>query len=106
MLKTLIHELAHHLDPELHTAPRAESETVAEAAAFVVAAHQGIDTTTYSFPYITTWAGTQDGPALIKMVMARVQPIAHRLLDALEGDTKDDVDTASQETAPPHALAA
>src|SRR5918998_922153 len=56
MLKTLVHELAHHLDPELRTAPQAERETVAEATAFVVAAHQGIDTAPYTFPYIATWA--------------------------------------------------
>ncbi len=60
MLKTLIHELAHHLDPELELAPAGERETVAEATAFIVAAHQGIDTGSYSFPYIATWAGQQD----------------------------------------------
>jgi hypothetical protein len=38
MLKTFIHELGHHLDPELELAPRGEAETVAEATAFVVAA--------------------------------------------------------------------
>ena len=56
MVKTLAHELAHHLDPELQAVSRAECETVAEATAFVVAAHQGIDTGSYSFPYIATWA--------------------------------------------------
>src|SRR5919199_5656401 len=80
MVKTLSHELAHHLDPELQAVPRAECETVAEATAFVVAAHQGIDTGSYSFPYIATWASRQDGPALLKQVMSRVQTIAHRLI--------------------------
>jgi antirestriction protein ArdC len=86
MVKTLAHELAHHLDPALQAAPRAECETVAEATAFVVAAHHHIDTGSYSFPYIATWAGTQDGSALLKQVMSRVQRIAHRLLEALERD--------------------
>ena len=84
MLKTLIHELGHHLDPKLRTAPQPERETVAEATAFVVAAHQGIDTGSYSFPYIAGWADRQDGATLIKAVMARVQQIAHRLIAGLD----------------------
>src|SRR5919199_787187 len=80
MVKTLCHELAHHLDPELQAAARAECETVAEATAFVVAAHAGIDTGSYSFPYIATWASRHDGPALLKQVMGRVQAMAHRLI--------------------------
>ena len=80
MVKTLAHELAHHLDPELQTVSRAERETVAEATAFVVAAHTGIDTGSYSFPYIATWASRQDRPAVLKQVMGRVQVIAHRLI--------------------------
>src|ERR671932_425442 len=80
MVKTLCHELAHHLDPELQAVSRAECETVAEATAFIVAAHAGIDTSSYSFPYITTWASRNDGPALLKQVMGRVQVIAHRLI--------------------------
>ncbi len=86
MVKTLIHELGHHLDPELELAPRGEAETVAEATAFIIAAHQGIDTGGYTFPYIAAWAGTQDGPALLKEVMGRVQAIAHRLLETLKCD--------------------
>ena len=80
MVKTLIHELGHHLDPELELAPRGERETVAEATAFIVAAQQGIDTASYSFPYIAFWAGKDDGAAAIKTVMARVQQIAHRII--------------------------
>ena len=53
---------------------------MAEATAFVVAAHAGIDTGCYSFPYIATWASQHDGPALLKQVMGRVQAIAHRLI--------------------------
>jgi antirestriction protein ArdC len=99
MLKTLVHELAHHLDPELRHAPRAECETVAEATAFVVAAHQGIDTGTYSFPYVAVWASRQDQPAILKQVMGRVQGIAHQLLDHLEGT--DDDSTAGGDEPPP-----
>ena len=80
MVKTLCHELAHHLDPELQAVSRAECETVAEATAFVVAAHHNIDTGSYSFPYIATWAILPAGPLLLKQVMGRVQTIAHRLI--------------------------
>ncbi len=60
-----------HLDPELELAAAGERETVAEATAFIVAAHQGIDSGSYSFPYIAAWAGRQDGTTLIKQVLGR-----------------------------------
>lgn len=97
MLKTLIHELGHHLDPELELAPVGERETVAEATAFVVA-HQGIDTGSYSFPYIATWAGQQDGPTLIKQVLGRVQPIAHRLIASILDEQL--IETAALQDSP------
>ncbi len=53
---------------------------MAEATAFVVAAHVGIDTGSYSFPYIAVWAGQQEGSSLIKQVMSRVQGIAHQVI--------------------------
>src|SRR3712207_3385751 len=95
MVKTLIHEMGHHLDPELELAPVEERETVAEAAAFIVAAQQGIATSSYSFPYIAAWAGTENGTALIRQVMERVQRIAHRLIEgitpATEGATRSGI---------------
>jgi len=87
MCATLIHELAHYLDPGAHTSPPETSETVAEAAAFVVAEAVGIDTSGYSFPYIAGWTARQDGAALVKQLMARIHPIAQRLLAALEPAT-------------------
>ncbi len=106
MLKTLIHELGHHLDPDLRSAPQPERETVAEATAFVVAASQGIETGSYSFPYIATWAGQDDGATLLKAVMARVQHIAHQLIDALDGGSQDDADDTDQAAPAPRPLAA
>ena len=100
MLKTLIHELAHYCDPELLQASKSERETVAEATAFVVAAHQGLDTGTYSFPYIAGWAGQQDGPTLIKKVMGRVQAIAHQIIEGIEVDESDPKPPAATQTLP------
>lgn len=88
MAKTLIHELAHHLDDVENETHAGERETVAEAVAFVVAAHFGLDTGSYSFPYVAWWAGKQDGTTPIKAVMGRVQTIAHRLIDAVKDDDR------------------
>ena len=59
---------------------------MAEATAFVVAAHAAIDTGSYSFPYIATWASRHDGPALLKQVMSRVQVIAHRVIAGMTSE--------------------
>lgn len=83
MLKTLIHELGHYLDPKLREADRSEQETVAEAVAFMVTAGCGLDSGGYSFGYIATWAGREDGVAILTRVMERTQVIATRLLDAI-----------------------
>lgn len=83
MLKTLIHELGHYLDPQLSEADRSEQETVAEAVAFMVTAACGLDSGGYSFPYIATWAGREDGVAILTRVMERTQAIAARLLDVI-----------------------
>ena len=72
MMKPLVHELGHHLDPALMQTLREEQETVAEATAFVVAAHEGLDTSSCSFPYIAFWSGRDNGPALVKQVIGRV----------------------------------
>jgi len=83
MTRVLIHELAHHLDPLLKQTPRNERETVAEAAAFMVAAHFDLDTSAASFPYIAGWAGAEDGTEILKRVMQRTQKIAHTLIEAV-----------------------
>src|SRR5712692_7915095 len=54
MTKTLAHELAHHyagIDASTEA-----NETIAEATAYVVCAHFGLDTGERSFPYIAVWA--------------------------------------------------
>lgn len=66
-LKTLFHEIAHSKldnldlrdDEELKT-NRLGKETRAEATAFVVADHFGIDTSEYSFGYITSWSSGKE----------------------------------------------
>ena len=43
-------------------------------------------TSSYSFPYIATWASRQDGPLLLKQVMGRVQTIAHRVIAGITSE--------------------
>jgi antirestriction protein ArdC len=89
MLKTLIHELGHALDEQLPSAGAEERETVAEATAYMVAAACGIDTGTYSFPYIATWTAQEGGPQTIRRVMERTQRIAGRLIEAIEAHEQE-----------------
>lgn len=100
MLDTLIHELGHYLDPDLAQATAEERETVAEATAFIVAAHFAIDTSAKSFPYIADWAGKQDGTEILKRVMQRTQAIARRLIDAAEQGLRGELDPAPAAPAP------
>jgi hypothetical protein len=54
--KTLAHEVAHFTAEHNGFIPREDAETIAEASAYVVLSHYGIDTSSYSFPYIVAWA--------------------------------------------------
>ena len=62
-IKTLIHETAHAL---LHSAPDAENkdrrtkEVEAESIAYVVCQHFGIDTSDYSFTYVSSWSSGKE----------------------------------------------
>lgn len=82
---TLLHELAHALDEKCaidgeYAAHRGERETVAEAAAYVVAQHFGFDTSTETFTYVATWARDK---ATFKAALADIQKISAQMIDAL-----------------------
>lgn len=67
-LKTEIHELAHSLlhsseGPEKDT-DRRTKEVQADSVAFVVSEHYGLDTGSYSFPYIAGWSSDKTVPEL------------------------------------------
>lgn len=69
-LKTLIHELAHVLlhDSSIKDAPRDSPtrEVQAESVAYVVCQYFGIDTSDYSFGYISTWSSDKNTEELKK----------------------------------------
>lgn len=57
--KTLIHEYAHsklHNNLKDYISNRGEAEVQAESTAYIVMKHFGLDTSEYSFGYITGWA--------------------------------------------------
>ena len=82
MLKTLIHEIAHHLTEGKHT--REAHETIAEGVAFQVCACLGIDSGERSFPYIAGWAASDGGTALIKQVLGHIQVITKQIMAIVE----------------------
>src|SRR6266540_2878862 len=61
------------------TAP--EQETVAEGVAYLVLAHFGIDSGSYTFNYIAGWNADEDGRETLTRCMDRIQKIAHSLID-------------------------
>jgi antirestriction protein ArdC len=101
MLKTGIHELAHHHDEEPNN--REAKETIAEGVAFQVCAYFGIDTSERSFPYIAHWASAEGGPELIKRLLGHIQKLTKQMIAALSPAEPTD---ANPEPEPPAVSAA
>ncbi|MGV1005520.1 MAG: ArdC-like ssDNA-binding domain-containing protein [Candidatus Nanopelagicales bacterium] len=90
-VKTLAHELAHVL---LHGPDNAEAvqhrgigEVEAESVALMIGAAHGMDTSSYTIPYVTGWAGNVGGKAPVEVVQAtgeRVRKTAATILDGLD----------------------
>jgi antirestriction protein ArdC len=85
-VKTLVHELAHailHEDFE----SRSLAELEAESVAFIVCSNLGIDSSDYSFGYVTNWAGGADEAiAKIKDSGTRIQKTADSILAGVDRD--------------------
>jgi hypothetical protein len=81
--KTTIHETAHILlghtdeDPRTYLEHRGLKEIEAESVAYIVAGLTGLDTSTYSIGYITSWT---DDTTTIKTTAERVLRTAHHIL--------------------------
>jgi hypothetical protein len=78
MTKTLAHELGHHFAG--HTRSDPESETTAEAIAYVVCGHFGLDTGERSFPYIATWAKDKK---ILQQALGTIQQVSATIIDRL-----------------------
>lgn len=90
-VKTLAHELAHVMlhgpdnpDAAQH---RGVGEVEAESVALMIGAAHGMDTSSYTIPYVTGWAGNVDGKSPVEVVQAtgeRVRKTAAAILDGLD----------------------
>jgi antirestriction protein ArdC len=91
MVKTLIHEAAHHLadgQAEIR-AERAAEEVIAESIAFVVCDAVGIDAGAFSTDYIASWLRAD--PEGFRKGQAFIADAARELLAALDaGDEQAD----------------
>ena len=100
MTKTLAHELGHHFAghgaPE-DASPRAEQETVAESVAYVVLAHQGLDSGERSFPYIATWSKDRK---VLQQAMSTIQKVSATLIDGVQRQDAEPMPRQSGEPAP------
>ena len=86
--KTLAHELAHVLlhdpmvDPAWAMPCREVKEVEAESVAYLVAAHEGLNTADYTFGYVAGWANDRTGAdmaATATRIMAAARTITERL---------------------------
>ena len=77
---------------------RNEKEVEAESVAFVVSTYFGIDTSSYSFPYIVGWEEKDE--SLLRHSLKRIRDTAHVLITQLEEElSKDDLTTNNTATS-------
>ncbi|MEQ6902017.1 ArdC-like ssDNA-binding domain-containing protein [Nocardioides sp. YIM 152588] len=88
--KTLAHELGHVLlhgpDNVEATDHRGVAEVEAESVALMIGAAHGMDTSDYTVPYVSSWAGSVPGKTPVEVVQAtadRVRTTALGILDRL-----------------------
>jgi antirestriction protein ArdC len=85
-LKTLVHEWGHHI---LHAKDKEEKvaqdirELEAESVAFIVCNKLGIDTSDYSFGYLTGWGQGEEATAKIKASGERIQKASNEILESV-----------------------
>ncbi len=87
-IKTALHEISHALchDPDTGLSPsqdRTTKEVIAESIAFITANTFGIDTSEYSFPYISTWSNGKDIKEL-KDNLSLIRKTSTKLIDAIK----------------------
>lgn len=89
-VKTLAHELAHVMlhGPDNPDAVRHRGigEVEAESVALMIGAAHGLDTTSYTIPYVSSWATSVEGRSAVEVVQAtgeRVRVTAVKILAEL-----------------------
>lgn len=81
VFRTFVHELTHALGANRNRTPvgMATDEVTAEGSAFLVSRELGLDTTVFSFPYLSYYLMDQHG----KMDLPGMESYAERILRAL-----------------------
>jgi len=84
--KSLAHEIGHailHADLDMS---RADAELEAESVAYIVSSHFGLDTSRYSFEYITWWQGqaAKDAMEGLKASGQRISNAAKKIIVGVE----------------------
>ena len=113
-IKTAIHETSH---AKLHALPVADGklagtqekdkrtmEVEAESIAYVVCQHFGIDTSEYSFPYVTSWSRSRDMTEL-KASLDCIRRTAAEFIDGIEQrcpDLSSDIRRPTQDRRSTH----
>ena len=86
-VKTLVHEMAHSYlhgrDGGGALTPQKTKEVEAESIAFSVCTHFGIDTSEYTFPYVSAWSNESDLKTL-KSSMNTIRDTASMLIHRIE----------------------
>lgn len=120
-VKTIAHELAHVLmhdpDNEDATRHRGMAEVEAESVALMVGAAHGMDTSSYTVPYVSTWALNSDGKDPVAIVTAtaeKVRKASVAILDQLDteqigdgtppGLTRDEIGRSTGRAEPAPSL--
>ena len=93
IIKTFLHEMAHaelhHADnPQKENLTRSTAELQAESVAYVVSSYYGIDTSEYSFNYLSGWSADKetlaDLEAQLDIVQQEAKSLMVRMNQALE----------------------
>lgn len=87
--KTMAHETAHFVADHRGGIAREDAETVAESVAYVVLAHYGIDSESYSFAYVARWAEDRQ---VLKRNLDAIQRISHEMVARLEENELGDAE--------------
>lgn len=82
-LKTLIHEYAHSILHNENKGIRKQQEVEAESIAFVVCHAFGLDTSEYSFGYITSWSEGLETEKF-KMILNDIQSKADSIIEKVK----------------------
>ena len=85
IIKTFLHEMAHaelhHADnPQRENLTRSTAELQAESVAYVVSSYYGIDTSEYSFNYLSGWSADKETLADLEAQLDIVQQEAKSLM--------------------------